>query len=357
MLIFCEALMSNALLLIGLGLACGAMLVWGFRRLPGEGWQFIAALPLSKNADGSWRGLNLTWYGLLSANAQTLAAGLLMVLLASLGIDWLITMGSLAALIGLCLPASRWLAQVVEKKSHTFTVGGASFVGFLTAPLLAWAADQTLGHGQGLLPALPFCAALGAAYALGESLGRLACISFGCCYGKPLEDCAPLWQSLFARAHFVFWGSTKKIAYAGGLEGRKVVPVQALTAAIYLGACLGGAFLFLRGAYAASLLASVVTTQLWRALSETLRADYRGEGRLSAYQWMAVAAAVYAVLLAWLLPSPARPLPDLAGGLALLWRPGTLLFLQGLWVAALAYYGLSRVTASALSFHVVQHKL
>ncbi|MFZ5586706.1 MAG: prolipoprotein diacylglyceryl transferase family protein [Thermodesulfobacteriota bacterium] len=346
--------MSNEIFIALAALACAALLAWGFVRLPGENRQFLACLPLAQEAPGQWRGLNLTWYGLLSANAQAAAAALFLLLATSLGLPWSGVAGLLAALTLICLAGSRWLAQVVEKKAHTFTVGGAAFLGLVAAPALFWLANAILemNGGQGA-PLIAWAAALTSAYALGEGLGRLACISFGCCYGKPLDQCPAWLQRLFARHSFRFRGHTKKIAYASGLEGIPVLPVQAITAVVLVAAALAGAYLFLRGAFAASLVASGVSSQLWRVASEFLRADYRGQGRFSAYQWMALAAALWLGLLAWLLPAaPAGPRPDLALGALALWAPGPLVFIQGIWLVAFAYFGRSRVTTSRLSFSV-----
>ena len=60
---------------------------------------------------------------------------------------------------------------------NTFTVGGASFVGIILAPLIVWMFNVTLDKS---IPIVPFLAAVSIAYALGEGVGRLACISFGC---------------------------------------------------------------------------------------------------------------------------------------------------------------------------------
>ena len=46
---------------------------------------------------------------------------------------------------------------------------------------------------------------------------------------------------------------------------------------------------------------TIAVTQLWRLYSETLRADYRGGGEVSVYQWMAVAGVVYAAVGGFLL--------------------------------------------------------
>jgi prolipoprotein diacylglyceryltransferase len=352
-----EVALSNELFIVLAGMFCGALLAWGFIRLPGEDMQFLACLPLAKEGPEHWRGLNITWYGLLSANAQALAAALFLLLMTSQGLPWVGPAGLLAALTLLCLAGSRWLAQLVEKKAHTFTVGGASFLGLLMAPGLFWLINMVLvARSEQGAPIICWCAALTCAYALGEGLGRLACISFGCCYGKPLADCPPWLRRLFARASFSFNGDTKKIAYASGLGGRRVLPVQAITAVILVTAGLAGTYLFLRGSFAASLVVGGLITQLWRAASEFLRADYRGNGRFSVYQYMALAAALWLGGLAWLLPDvPGDAMPKLTRGLTALWAPGPLVLVQGIWLAAFVFFGRSRVTASRLNFMVLRH--
>ena len=71
----------------------------------------------------------------------------------------------------------------------------------------------------------------------GVNVVRLACISFGCCYGKPVTDLSPFFQKLMKRFCFVYYGATKKISYADGLDGKRIVPVPAFTALI---CCLTG---------------------------------------------------------------------------------------------------------------------
>ena len=62
------------------------------------------------------------------------------------------------------------------------------------------------------------------AYVLGESIGRLACLSFGCCYGMPLRDAKPPVARLFKNHNLVIGGSTKKAAYASGLADEPLDP-------------------------------------------------------------------------------------------------------------------------------------
>lgn len=345
--------MNHLLFVLLLGCGCYAVLAWGVRTLPRENWQILAALPRRREAGENWQGLNLTWYGLLTANAYLAATAILFLLLGALAVPLPAVLAVAVLMTGLCLPAARLVAWLVEGKAHTFTVGGAVFVGTLAAPwliglcnLLPW------GRPAPVLPVLPTLAAIAVAYAFGEGLGRLACLSFGCCYGKPLDACHPRLRQLFARRPLVFTGATKKIAYASGLDGTPVVPVQVLTAFLYVTCGLVALWLFLEGHFAAAFALGTVVTQGWRIGSELLRADYRGEGKVSAYQWMGLAAIPYALTIAWFLAAGAAVRPQLAAGLAVFWHPGVLLALQGLWLLIFIYTGRSTVTGATLSFHV-----
>jgi hypothetical protein len=345
--------MNPFLFVLLLALFCYLVLAWGFRTLPGENWQILAAMPRRRDASGAWQGLNLTWYGLLTANAYLAATAILFLLLGTIRVPQPAVLTVAALMLGICVPASRLVAWLVEGKAHTFTVGGAVFVGTLAAPwmvgltnLLPW------GRSAPAMPVVATLAAIVTAYAFGEGLGRLACLSFGCCYGKPIEDCPPLVRALFARRPLVFSGALKKIAYASNLEEIPVVPVQVLTATLYVTTGLAGTWLFLSGRFGAAFVLGTLVTQGWRVGSELLRADYRGERSFSAYQWMGLAAIPYALAMAVWFQGGAPSLPDLSAGLAALWHPGLLLALQGLWLAIFLYTGRSSVTGATLSFHV-----
>ena len=328
-------------------------LAWGFRVLPRERWQILAAMPVHKEESGTWTGVNFTWYGLLTANAYAVAVAVLIVLLGAVRVPLTAAAISAAVMLLFCVPASSLVARIVEKKAHTFTVGGAVFVGVLLAPWLIEFVNLALGPVLSFsIPSMTALAAFSIAYAFGEGFGRLACVSFGCCYGKPLNG-APAWtRRIFADCCFVFFGKTRKIAYAGGLEGEKVVPIQAVTAVIYVGTGLCATALFLHSSFAAAYLLSLAVTQGWRVLSETMRADYRGTGTFSAYQVMGLISIVYGILVILLVTSEATPLPDTAVGITALWHPAPLLFLQILWLAIFVHTGKSSVTGSTLSFHV-----
>lgn len=349
--------MTELLSVIPLGLILFAYLFWGFRTLPQERWQFIAMLPLAKDADGHWRGVNLTYYGFFSAAAYVVAVVALLALLGAVGIAAGRILALVAGVLLACVPASRVVAGIVEKKRHTFSVAAAFFVALFAVPAAVFALNALAHDARHALPYLPVMAAAAISYAFGEGLGRLGCISFGCCYGKRLEETPPWVQKLFARWHFVFLGRTKKIAYAGGLDGARVLPVQGLTALLYVGTGLLGFWLFLRGLESVAFVLTIAVTQLWRLYSETLRADYRGGGQVSVYQWMAVAGVVYAAAAGYLLPVVAHARPDLLAGAATLWDPGMLLFLQVLWAGIFIYTGRSSVTEAKVAVHVCHDRV
>ena len=346
--------MLTELFVLGLGVVLVTYLAWGFRRLPREEWQILATLPTRRDANGQWHGLNLTYYGLLSSTAQLVSVILIFLLFGAVGVTRIETVLMVVAVMGVCVPASKIVALLVEKKSAVLTVGGAAFVGILLAPWVTYFGNTLLGAH---IPVVPSLAAMSVAYAFGEGLGRLACISFGCCYGKPLAQSHAFVQWLFRRWHFVFHGSTKKIAYASNLAGEKVVPIQAVTALLYTGAELAGMLLYLHSAYSAALLLTLGVTQLWRAFSETLRADWRGAGRVSAYQVLALVSLIYGALVLWLLPNATLPTASLKTGLDALWHPGLVLFLLGLWVVTFLYYGRSLVIGSRLSLYVCHDRI
>lgn len=351
--------MSNLNFIFLLALALVLLLPIAFRFLPGERWQFLAAVPLSRDKYGQWRGLNLTTYGFIFASGTTFAVALFLVLLGALGLPLSTAIGLIAIILAGAVPAARLVARVVEGKKHTFTVGGASFVGLLLMPLAVLLVNRFLVASPAeVVHLLPALAALTTAYIFGEGIGRLACISFGCCYGKPLSDTSPFSQRLWRRWHFVFAGTTKKIAYAANLEGAPVVPIQALTATIYVATGLVGLWLFLAGYFGAAFLLTLSLSQAWRAFSETMRADFRGGGKLSAYQLMAIAALAAGPLVVACLPLTIIPVtPQVQHGLTTLWQPQVLLMLQALWLGVFLYTGCSTVTGALMNFHVHRDRI
>jgi len=267
-----------------------------------------------------------------------------------MGITGLVLM--VAGMLGLCIPAAKIVARLVEGKPNTLSVGGAAFVGIVVAPFVAWAVVALTGQGA-VLPAL---AALAIAYAVGEGVGRLACLSFGCCYGRPVQTMPEPWRGIFNRWNIVFQGQTKKAAYAHELCGRELVPVQLMTAYLYCAAaCLGMAF-FAAENFSVAMIVPLVATQVWRVISEFFRADYRGEQKISAYQIMAAVSVFYGLAPAVLL-SAHGVAANLGHGLAALWNVPVLLLLQGVFLLVFLYTGRSSVTGSQVRFFVKEGEI
>ncbi len=346
--------MIDIIFVLGLGFVLANFLGWAFKNLPGERWQMLAVVPTIKTRENGWQGTNLTYYGFFLATSQLLALLLLFVLLGAMYVSIPGTMGIILVILSVCIPAARLIAMLVEKKRHTFTIGGASCIGILIAPWVVQAVQKLMVDHGSFLPVMPVLAAMSIAYTLGEGLGRLGCISFGCCYGKPLKDCHWLLQRLFARRNFIFQGATKKANYEGRFDGERLIPIQAITCVIYTCGALIGSMLFLDGYFTEALLLTIGLTQLWRILSETLRADFRGFGKISAYQKMGVLSAVYMLLVTILIPAPHYIDPNVVIGIKVLWNPIIILALQILWLVFFLIFGRSTVTTSTVSFELIR---
>jgi len=349
--------MLNWLFVGTLAVSLAALLYWGARTLPRERWQILAAVPIAKNANGHWQGLNLTYYGLFSATGTTFGLAMVLLLLGSVRVPLWVVIALALFLVGVCVPASRLIAALVEHKRNTFTVAGAAFIATLLLPWMVLAFSHFTAHTSAPLSPEPVFAAVVVGYVLGESIGRLACLSFGCCYGVPLRQTTAWLARLFREHNVVIDGATKKAAYASGLEGEPLVPVQIITSVIFAAAGLSGMAFFLCRHFKLAAIVPLLISCAWRTGSEWLRADYRGSSRISAYQRMAILSAVYLTAIIGVLPSSASARPRLADGLAQFASVPIVIGLQCAWIALFLYYGRSRVTASTLSFHVVQDRI
>jgi Prolipoprotein diacylglyceryl transferase len=343
-------MLTNELFVLLLGVGLSLIVFWACKRLPDERWQFLASVPIIKDSNGRWVGLNFTYYGLLTANALVFGVALLIILMGSLRVPAIVTLSLICAVLIPCLPAARWIARLVEGKQCTLTIAGAFFVGIFIAPVIVALFNSQVASLN--LPVIPSLAAIMISYAFGEGLGRLACISFGCCYGVTLDQAPPMLRRIFDRWHFVFSGQLKKIAYASGLEGKQVLPIQAITALLYSVVGLGATLFFLNGYFAAAFILAMTITQAWRVYSETLRADYRGAGRFSAYQCMGLLAVLFALALSYVVPTDQNLAVELSAGVETVWQPLVLLSLQTLWVVVFVFFGKSMVTGAEISFHL-----
>lgn len=334
------------------------LLAWAFKELPAEKWQFVATVPRKRHADGQWTGLNLTFYGALTALGYIVAIALMIVMCTAVGVALTPLIALVAVLLLVIVPSSRWVAAAVEGKQHTFTVAGAVFVAALVCPLAVLICNHGLDYfGGDPMPTLPLLAAMAISYTFGEGIGRIACISFGCCYGKPVSTTTGMWRSLFTRLHFVFEGDTKKIAYESQLDGIPVVPIQAITSTLYIVTAVIGFWIYLYGWYTTALIGTLGVSQLWRMYSEFLRADYRGANTISPYQLMAGVTLLIGIAYGYGYHGTFPAAPDLERGLNAVWAPGPLMALQVMGLIIFFYTGRSEVTQSRMQIHVCQDKI
>lgn len=345
----------DTLFLLVLGLFLTFFLGFGFKYLPGERWQILAVIPLRKDKEG-WSGVNITYYGFFVATSQLIAVALLWVLLGAIQVPIVDIALIIMLIVCFALPASRFVAIIVEKKRHTFTIGGASFVGILVAPWCIGAVS-VLGDDGVSYSTTAVLAGLSVAYTLGEGLGRLGCLSYGCCYGKALKDCSPFIQWLFRRTGLIFYGPLKKVSYEAQLEGERLVPIQALTSVVYVAGALFGTYLFVHENYTWALIFTISLTQLWRIFSETIRADFRGFSKISAYQKMGLLSVMYIGVITPFLGTSISPAPDVSLGLLSLWQPQVILGLQLLWCVFFIFFGRSTITSSNISFQLIKHRI
>ena len=338
---------ANALFVLGLVAVVSAILAWGLRVLPRENMQILATIPLRRIDGDLWRGVNLTWYGVMQMAGMVIAVALALVLAGAARVPVQVLSLVIGVMLAVALPAAGLVARVVERRRGTYTVAGAVFAAALFLPWTTLGLDMLLGTDH----AVTVISAIAVAYPLGEGIGRLACISFGCCYGRRLDDCGPGLRALFASRAAVIVGRTRKASYAGQCEGLPLLPAPAMSALVLSAASLAGVPLFLNGNFRAACMVSLCVAFSWRFASEFLRADYRGKGRLSAYQWMALACLLYVVPALGLFSS-SRRLPDIQHGLVLLSSPLTLLTLAALGVLVFGYLGVSKMTTATVRLGV-----
>jgi Prolipoprotein diacylglyceryl transferase len=229
-----------------------------------------------------------------------LACDQLYVLVGAMGQPILPAATYVGLLLAVGIPASKFVARWVEGiPGHT--IGGAVFAVLMSA-LPAMAITRLVANAlawPAFDPGVVIAAAC-IAYVLGEAIGRLACLSFGCCYGKPIDQCTSLQKALYSRFTETYRGRFKKISYASGLNDRPVIAVQSIACALLFSIFLVSLWLFWKGHIAASIVVSLGLSQLWRTYSEQLRADFRGRDGFTVYQAMALVGAFLSVVFAWI---------------------------------------------------------
>ena len=353
-------MIKNYLVIGGIGLICRAAILLGRNKLPRERWQFFASIPVSKDTEGSsWQAVNITWYGLILSSATIFAVVIYLIMLGAVGVPVAAALSLMALLLLICVPAASLVARLVERKPATLTVGGAAFVGGIVAPFLILLLNRFAASLFGAeLPMGQTLAACAVAFLFGEGLGRLACLSYGCCYGKPVAEYRGILRKIFDWSAMVYEGENKKIAYAAGLDGHKIVPIQLITMLALLFAGVVTLVLYAEGKPIPAYLVATIFAGFWRIFSEFFRNDYRGEGKVSAYQVISGFSIVYALGVSLFLRGENAQLSvDLLRGTLSLWSPGILLVLFATWLALVAFTGISTTTYSRVSFHLHRDRI
>ena len=332
-------------------------LVWGIKTLPAERWQMIAAVPMAKNGNGEWQGLNLTFYGFFSATASTFGVALMIVLLSSIGTSLLTAAAVIATMMAICVPASKVLARVIEGKRNTFTIAGAAFVASLILPpgmvLVQRGLWRVVQH-QDLRVA-------------GAGGGR-NCVR---AVRGDRQDGVP-------ELRLLLWQAAERSESAAGADVFTLsagVPWQHQESGVRLRTggrtTDSGADDYLAGVYAVwtgglgilsswtlaagGTCASVGDMELEGAIGMFARrlsrkfADFRVSG-------MALIAMGYLTLTLSIIPGDGLT-PNLMAGLVQVTSASVIVPLQLLWMGLFLYYGRSRVTGSVVSFHVVAERV
>jgi hypothetical protein len=120
--------------------------------------------------------LNLTYYWLFVATAEVFATMTTTVLMASTGIHVGIAASILLMVLAFCAPSSRWIARIIDGRKYNFSISGAVAVGMIAVPV-ATTFVRSMGYS---VSAAAVFASTAIGYTLGEGVGRLAYISFGC---------------------------------------------------------------------------------------------------------------------------------------------------------------------------------
>lgn len=346
--------------LVIIGVFVTSICYYGITRFPSRDRQFLASLPLRKNEDGTFQGLNITTYGLMNAVAYTFGTSIFLFLSLSSETPIGIIILSVLVILLISMPASKIVAKLVEKKDNTFTVSGGSFVGGLLSPIIFYiflyldCKDSSMALSKTLV----LLGAVSTAYLFGEGLGRLGCLSFGCCYGSRVDTLKRGFKIFFSNFYTKFQGDTKKVAYEGGLEGEKTVPVQTMAIILFNLTALFSTFLFLNKSFLSSFLISVVSAQFFRFFSEFLRSDFRGNKKITVYQIFSIIMTLYSFIVAYLLKdNRATPQVNIEYGLSVFFTAKILILLQIIFLGAFIYTGTSKVTYSKINFYVDKGKI
>ncbi|MBZ4643116.1 MAG: hypothetical protein PWQ25_1193 [Deferribacteres bacterium] len=335
----------------------GILLYFGIKNFPGEKYQFLAIIPFKKSRTGEWYGINITYYGLLNAISYSFSTALFLTLTMSYNISFKTVLFSVLIILSICMPASKLMARLVENKKNTFTVSGASFVGSITAPFVVLITSYliTKNIDIALNESFVVLSSLAISYITGEGIGRLACLSFGCCYGKKVSDFKGPIKKIFEKFYTVFEGKTKKISYESGCENVKTIPVQSVASILFNLTGILAIIFYSQGYIKTAFLTSVIVINLFRFLSEFLRNDFRGNKKVSTYQYFSIINIIYSIIISLLFNTSNSADFNILNGINEASKLKYLLI--AIFVISFLYTGVSKVTYSTIKFKVMKSNI
>jgi hypothetical protein len=109
--------MTEIYFIISLAVIFSIIYAAAFRNLPGERWQVFAVIPVHKTNGNLWHGINITYYGLLTATGYTLAVVLLVIMLISAGTAPLFLLFFLSGVLIFFIPSAKLIAFFMKGRS------------------------------------------------------------------------------------------------------------------------------------------------------------------------------------------------------------------------------------------------
>lgn len=320
------------------------IIIWGLKNLSRDEFQFFCAIPYKKIEENTYEGTNITFYGIISALSCSASVFLFLVLIKFIDFPLKLAYFILITIFLTGLYASRTLAYIIEKRKDTLTIGGATFVsGIISVPLIYFFIKSFNINETYFLPVLT---ALTTSYTFGEGLGRLACISFGCCYGKPAERYPKLPKILKIK----FFSETKKAVYDSNYKNLELINIQGIVVCLFTILAILSVILIMLEKFKIALLISFTMPAIVRFFSEFFRDDNRGINyKLSTYQFFSLILVIYSLIFLYIF----KPLETKIYIKSTIFFSNTeLIILTALFFTTLIHSGVSKVTASKISFNL-----
>ncbi len=326
-------------------LGISLIILWGLKNFHKDNYQFLVVIPYKKLKDNVYRGLNITFYGIITAFSYTVSVFIFISLIKLIEFPEEGAYFLVIVILVVGFPSSKILAYLIENRKNTLTVGGAIFVSaIISVPTVFLVIVYlNLDINQYFLPILT---SLSISATLGEGIGRLACLSFGCCYGKPMKQINFLPSLLKVK----FNSSTKKAVYDSNYVNVELLNIQGLVVIVYTFIALSSILLFISQKYYIAFILTFIIPPLIRFFSEFLRDDHRGSTKISIYQVFSIILSLYGLFFLLLFYKRFNTVIEL--NINLTYSLIDLVVLASIFFITFWHTGISKVTDSEIKFQV-----